>query len=784
MKRKARKLFFSLKTEERRLLGWKVFRNAKTTGFSLACECKRPYIVNHRFCNETRFSYLNLQDKPRLPKKLQQDICSFHQNNSSFLKPLVLSELEIGNKLTRMEWSGKIAKARECLKDLPETMPEDIEKMAEECLDWIDVPKVEGPLRHKDLVWTTKLHPNLAYSSLPVTVSKCKLAPKGYINKVRTLFGKHCVDYDFLRKQICDFCIKRGHKTGQCDALPTLRPLRTPKQDAFVRFLRRLPRVEWKTSALSPVGVALSLPEVWRQILARVREFHGRWGRYAESVGFEGGSPWEPCDYASMPLISRRGLPFFWAIGTSGSVLTKIAAGDFTRWVRKPERFEFPNDPSCIEHSDFLEEKVEDLLECGAITPVPEGWARRILGVKVVHSSNKLRIIIRGDANRHLIPNVPFKLPSMDREFRYFVEPGTALLTWDLKSAFYQGGHVHPDTAAFHCFKWFFPGTKRVVTFAINYRFLGDRLSPVRFVRNHSPIPRFLNKIGIPTFNYVDDSNVCTPDDPFFAKSQGTFCKNLLSACCQVINKKKTRIEELRTKSKVLGLFIDFESMRFSLTQMNHISMLLLINRALSRRHTTLRNLAKIKGKLTAFKAAIYFAPQLTTAFNAHASKLLQKYPMDTAWDIKTRTPAPVKAELLFILENLHLLQNRPIFRESWGCDIWTDASETQVGSHCKHGWAISPLPQHLIGKSSTAREAYGIWRALEERVGNLRGRAVRVFCDNLGIVTALGRNGSKNALIDSILKNLIRFLVRNNIDAFFRWQRRSVDGLALADAL
>ncbi len=282
---------------------------------------------------------------------------------------------------------------------VPLNDPADLKEFRENPLPWICVPKVPQCVSYLNERWLHELHPNLAFSSLSVLDSTCVRAPKGYLSKVRRVFGKHCVDWDRLRFCACVYCRKKGHTVGLCDVLPTLRKLRTTAQDAFLRFISRLPRVRWKAFTGTPLEVALRLPGVWKRVLSLVDEFQDRWDAHAASLGLPKGEPWDAQDLRSLPFVSRAGIPGLWAIGAPANVLTKVCAGDYSRWVRRPERYSFPNDPSCLEHKEFVDEKLVEMLENGAVIPVPEGWARRILPIKVVFSGGKNRLIFRGDVN-------------------------------------------------------------------------------------------------------------------------------------------------------------------------------------------------------------------------------------------------------------------------------------------------------------------------------------------------------------------------------------------------
>ncbi len=303
-------------------------------------------------------------------------------------------------------------------------------------------------------------------------------------------------------------------------------------------------------------------------------------------------------------------------------------------------------------------------------------------------------------------------------------------------------------------------------------------------MHNHSPLIKFFNTIGIPTFNYVDDSNVGCPYHKLFSLSFGTFLNNCLSLSFHILNKKKTSLHTLLKKAEVLGHVVDLELMRFKLTERARHSILIAINRALSNKYISLRLIAKIKGKLIAFKAAIYFVSQLTRNFNAFASQILSYYPEHTGWNKKVQLPSFVRDELMFWYENLPALSSKPIFFDDWSCDVYTDASDSHVASHCQHGWSVVPLSDTLKKESSTAREAFGILSALFARASMLKGKSVRVFSDNLGITTALCRNGSKNHTISLLIKKIVLFLFSQNISANFRWLPRDEPGLQLADGL
>ncbi len=260
-----------------------------------------------------------------------------------------------------------------------------------------------------DLKWTTQLHPSLAYSKLPIVNSSPKKAPKNYLSIARARYGEKYVDYPYLSTINCKKCKKIGHKTGQCDTLPTLRKLRTPIQEIYLKFQFSLKPVIWEQQTGPLEEIAYSLPSVFRKLKSLISFFWERWYSLLSRINQPARNPWDPVDTWSFPQTSRKGVPAMYAMGYTAEVRSKIIAGDYTRFVRTPERLQFPNHPSCVSNKVFLDKKIKELLEVGAIYPVPRNWARRILPLKVVHSS-------------HFIPSVPFSLPTMESDFRHYVD--------------------------------------------------------------------------------------------------------------------------------------------------------------------------------------------------------------------------------------------------------------------------------------------------------------------------------------------------------------------------
>ena len=114
-----------------------------------------------------------------------------------------------------------------------------------------------------------------------------------------------------------------------------------------------------------------------------------------------------------------------------------------------------------------------------------------------------------------------------------------------------------------------------------------------------------------------------------------------------------------------------------------------------------------------------------------------------------------------------------PIFSGETDIEVFTDAGDFGCGGHtCDMEWS-EPLPDHLIGTSSTHRELFALLRFAQENASLLRNRRVKFRMDSAAAVRNLYNQGGKIPDLIAIHKLWMDLCTLHNITATYVWLPR-----------
>ena len=146
-------------------------------------------------------------------------------------------------------------------------------------------------------------------------------------------------------------------------------------------------------------------------------------------------------------------------------------------------------------------------------------------------------------------------------------------------------------------------------------------------------------------------------------------------------------------------------------------------------------------------------------------------------------SPGSIK-ELKFWLEHIDALKGYPI-RRIFSCkySIYVDAAEYGFGGYITlKNIAQNPIFQHFeiheIGTSSTYRELKAIFKVIVAYTSILQNEKVKIYCDNDGAVSILGK-GSPKPHLNDLSKNIFSHCIKFNIAYEGQWIPRTLNDKA-----
>ncbi len=764
-KKRARKRFFMKK----RVIGWGWKRGV----FCCVCPCGNDSIVDHTSCISLFFH--KEKNGPRtnlIPRGVQSSLKKravlFHKRQERVCEPLAKNEKD--NKLFVREKSLKVVgkvdpwtrEEKEFIARTPamRTMPQP--------------PPEQNPM---DLRWSHEIHPILSDLTRPTFKGPPPKAPKNKMGEIIEKYPKK----SFINKRKwedvrCFVCSRKGHRFENCDNRATLRPMDSEVKERYLRFAFRQKKVKWEARHSSLEELTRATPKIWARVERNARDFAEKWNEKC------------PFDEWAYPLLIRMAVPYLYAIGTPPCLLTKAIAGDFNRYIVPPKRAEYPNHKSCYKFKEYMDGQLKDMLEMGMAIPIPENRAHVILPCKVVEGK-KLRLVINGIPINPNTPHTTFHLPTIAHLSSLVTHKGMKIIHFDTRDAFYSGS-MAPDSAVDQCIRWEHPITGKPTVFVMTMKIFGHHLSPERYMRLHTMIFTFLQNLGFPAKIFVDDGVIVALGEEVYIKLMSAFVVRLLRALWIIIREEKSELHGV-TKLNWIGYDIDLEAMTLTVPAKARKKILAETARLLRRKTVTPRQLARVKGRIVSKIHAIPFASVLTASINVALAKEFERQsfarvgPFERVrWSTKMAVPNEVKEDVRLLRSIVLNNPSLPIFHYNWDFDVYVDTSETHTGAHSELGVVYVPIHPLFQQASSTARELWGVLAMFKQYGAALRGKKIRIWCDNLSSVTITNRNASSKVDLRFIHKQIVKHVKKFEIQFWIRWKARESEGIKIADAL
>ena len=712
---------------------------------------------------------------PKVPpifvdKQLLHDIAKFHENAP---KPVPRNALEQNNKLRPPEDIYRTKLPIPADFTISKQQVSDLEAFIQTKHKWTALPKPPPELDPLNPKWATELHPNLQHMSFtPLTTPVPKAHPTTVNDLFETFSAKGFHQRHRMQDITCRFCKQLGHTAQYCDLRKTPNYFPPGPEHDFVAFVTSQTPVKWEQFTGDPVQAVANLPAVWARFNQIRTNFWIRWNRP---------NPFNKHNSWNLPWQARIHVDAWYAMGTPPHILSKILLGDHCRYTKQPPRRSFPNRKSAFVHKEYMNKHLKELCSLGIALPIPESYVRTVLGCQV-QEGKKLRLVLNGAPLKFYEPNFPFKLQNINHVLA-FAQKNTVQLTWDFMHAFHQLA-MTPDSSSYVCFRWPHPISGKPSYWAYQAHIFGKKSSPSRYHRRVMCLIYFANRIGLDITSFYDDNDCFVPDHPTLITATGHFLKKLLSAIGWIVRDHKSDLDIGSHVREYIGYVINTDHFTLSISDFKRDKLMKLIQHAIMSETITLRDVSRIHGVLISMREAVQHTVPFLQATRRTMRHCQANDSSKAVWD-KPFTPSKdLMAELAFWQEQFTKLNGKAIFNYKWDFDLYCDSSDTHAGSHCAHEATHIALPSHIIDKSSTVRELWGVLAALQCRKRHIKHKKVRIFVDSACSVTIWMRNGSATDQLNDICKQIADLCHAHDTTIWLRWKRRNFSGIELADRL
>jgi len=465
-------------------------------------------------------------------------------------------------------------------------------------------------------------------------------------------------------------------------------------------------------------------------------------------------------------------LGFWESINTNSFIIDIIRCGYRIPFIDTPCRSILSNNKSALEHAEFVESAILELVSIHSVVEVPF----------VPHVVNPLSVSIQSSGKKTLILDLRhvnkcvWKQKIKFEDWRFLVtylNKGYFLFNFDLKSG-YHHIEIFPDHQTFLGFSWTFSGITKYYCFSVLP--FGLSSAPFIFTKCIRPLVKFWRFNGVKIVVYLDDG--CgSAESSEVAQGHSTFVRSTLRNAGFVVNNTKSQWEPVQSLVW-LGLNWDLVSGTFYITNNRIVKFLEIIDQFLgSAPYVTARDCATITGHILSMSSVIGNLTRLKTRY---IYKVIEsRYSWNTRFDIGIHNDS--LAEIFFWKNNIISLNCRNISEyQIPRLRSYSDTSKIGCGAYLVGTDAVSyrMWEESEASKSSTWRELKAIEFALSSFVHLIKAKSVKWHSDNQSAVRILEIGSPKDEL-HTIAVNIFSFCRVNNISLLAMWIPRELNAQA-----
>lgn len=352
--------------------------------------------------------------------------------------------------------------------------------------------------------------------------------------------------------------------------------------------------------------------------------------------------------------------------------------------------------------------------------------------------------------NKH-IPYQHFKMENFEQAIR-LVNKGDYLASVDLKHAYYSV-KIAEEQQKYLCFKW--QGKVFQFTCLPNGISEGPRL----FTKLMKPIFATLRERGFTITSFIDDTLMCS------ASFSG--CLDCIHSTVELLMKLGfcVNVEKsvlMPTKSiEYLGNVIDSEKMIVTLPVRRKERILLGCRQLISKTHDRIREVARVIGLLVAAIPAVELGKLHYR--NLESAKITALERSCGNFDKQMLITDVMKIDLMWWIEHVET-QHRRIIHPGTEIVLYTDASDLGWGGCLYHQSVNGRWTEEEIRLHINARELKAVFFTLKSFAKEIRGKHIKVFCDNTTAVNYINEmGGTKSMACNSVCIDIWNWCLNND---------------------
>jgi hypothetical protein len=453
-------------------------------------------------------------------------------------------------------------------------------------------------------------------------------------------------------------------------------------------------------------------------------------------------------------------------------VVNVIDEGYKIPFICVPPPFYAKNNKSSIDHPEFVETAIAELLENRCVIQVQN--RPYCCNPLTVAAGKKLRLVLDLRHPNQFVSLSKFKFEDLTH-IAQVLDFNQYYFSFDFKSGYHHVDIFQPHQQ-YLGFCWSHDSSTRYYVFTVLP--FGLNSACYLFTKLTRPLVYYWRARGINSFIYIDDGLIVSPTMKV-AHSNLSIVRYTIARCGFVPSESKC-VWQPSTRIQYLGFIIDSLRTSFFVPQ-SKISKLLatidgiysVVNSANS---VPVKDLACFAGQVISMTIALGPISKLMTraSYRAIESRVF--------WSDRIFLPDPVLKELRFWSSNIPRLNGAPfIFRLAPSIQVFSDASDTGIGGYIR---GIPELRFHATWtptekqRSSTWRELAAVLRTLSEFRNHLSHHKVKWFTDNSNVPRII-TGGSVKADLHEIALDIFNVCRSHDIVIIPEWLPRSENKLA-----
>ena len=372
----------------------------------------------------------------------------------------------------------------------------------------------------------------------------------------------------------------------------------------------------------------------------------------------------------------RRNVEFWRSIGAPRYILSVLWEGYRLPFQQTPIGFTSRNNRSALDHSEFVNEAILELLHSGRVMELnsPPDVVNP-LSVSV-QPNGKKRLIL----DLRYINNFLFKRRVKYEDWKIalsYFQKGSFMITFDLKSG-YHHIEIHPDHLRFLGFAWKFPGETPARYFVFTVLPFGLSSAPYIFTKCLKPLEKYWRFNGVNIAFFLDDGWLIDSDRDACAVLATNIWSDLRKSGF-ITNDEKSQWCPCQVL-EWLGIIWDTINGTISISERRESSIAKSVDKILlSDRLVSARELASLVGRIISGGAVFGNISRIMTRYCSISVASAQD------WDSKFYLDQYCVRELYFWEANLKRLNCRVVADSPYKMSnyvVYSDASATGCGAH------------------------------------------------------------------------------------------------------